>query len=58
MNANADWLREEIHKARQLTDKAFGVNIMLMSPFADEVSDLVIEEKIPVVVTCPDCPRQ
>ena len=51
MNANADWLREEIHKARQLTDKAFGVNIMLMSPFADEVSDLVIEEKIPVVVT-------
>ena len=51
MNANADWLREEVHKARQLTDKAFGVNIMLMSPFADEVSDLVIEEKIPVVVT-------
>ena len=51
MNANADWLREEIHKAYQLTDKAFGVNIMLMSPFADEVSDLVIEEKIPVVVT-------
>lgn len=51
MNANADWLREEIRKARQLTDKAFGVNIMLMSPFADEVSDLVIEEKIPVVVT-------
>ena len=51
MNANADWLREEMHKARQLTDKAFGVNIMLMSPFADEVSDLVIEEKIPVVVT-------
>ena len=51
MNANADWLREEIHKARQLTGKAFGVNIMLMSPFADEVSDLVIEEKIPVVVT-------
>ena len=51
MNANADWLREEIHKARQLTDKAFGVNIMLMSPFADEVSDLVIEEKIPVVIT-------
>lgn len=51
MNANADWLREEIHKARQLTDKAFGVNIMLMSPFADEVSDLVIEEKIPVIVT-------
>lgn len=51
MNANAAWLREEIQKARQLTDKPFGVNIMLMSPFADEVSDLVIEEKIPIVVT-------
>lgn len=51
MNANADWLREEIHKVRTMTDKPFGVNIMLMSPFADEVSDLVIEEKVPVVVT-------
>lgn len=51
MNANADWLREEIHKVRTMTDKAFGVNIMLMSPFADEVSDLVVEEKVPVVVT-------
>ena len=51
MNANADWLREEIHKVRTMTDKPVGVNIMLMSPFADEVSDLVVEEKVPVVVT-------
>lgn len=51
MNANADWLRKEIHKVRTMTDKPFGVNIMLMSPFADEVSDLVVEEKVPVVVT-------
>ena len=51
MNANADWLREEIHKVRTMTDKPFGDNIMLMSPFADEVSDLVVEEKVPVVVT-------
>lgn len=51
MNANADWLREEIHRVRTMTDKPFGVNIMLMSPFADEVSDLVVEEKVPVVVT-------
>ena len=51
LNANADWLREEIHKVRTMTDKPFGVNIMLMSPFADEVSDLVVEEKVPVVVT-------
>ena len=51
MPANADWLREEIHKVRTMTEKPFGVNIMLMSPFADEVSDLVVEEKVPVVVT-------
>lgn len=51
MNANADWLRNQIHKAKQLTDKTFGVNIMLMSPFADEVAKVVIEEGIKVVTT-------
>lgn len=51
MNANADWLRDQIHKAKQLTDKTFGVNIMLMSPFADEVAKVVIEEGIKVVTT-------
>ncbi len=51
MNANADWLREQIHEAKKLTEKPFGVNIMLMSPFADEVAKVVAEEKIPVVTT-------
>ena len=51
MNANADWLRKEIQKAKTLTDKPFGVNIMLMSPYADEVAQLVIDEKIQVVTT-------
>lgn len=51
MNANADWLREQIHQVRRLTDKPFGVNVMLMSPFADEVAKVVAEEKVPVVVT-------
>ena len=51
MNADAQWLREEIRRARELTDRPFGVNIMLMSPFADEVAQVVIEEKIPIVVT-------
>ena len=51
MNANADWLRGQIRALREKTDKPFGVNIMLMSPFADEVAQLVIEEKVPVVVT-------
>lgn len=51
MNASADWLRDEIRKAKTLTGKPFGVNIMLMSPHADEVAKLVIEEQVPVVTT-------
>jgi enoyl-[acyl-carrier protein] reductase II len=51
MNANADWLRNQIHQLREKTDKPFGVNVMLMSPFADEVAQVVIDEKVPVVVT-------
>ena len=51
MNANADWVREEIRKCRTLTDKPFGVNIMLMSPHVEEVTQMVAEEKVPVVTT-------
>lgn len=51
MNANADWLRNEIRECRARTDKPFGVNIMLQSPFADDVAQVVAEEKVPVVVT-------
>lgn len=51
MNANAEWLRNEIHELRAKTDKPFGVNVMLMSPFADEVAQVVIDEQVPVVVT-------
>ena len=51
MNANADWVRDQIHELRSVTDKPFGVNVMLMSPFADEVAEVVAEEKVPVVVT-------
>ena len=51
MNANADWLRDQIHELREKTDKPFGVNVMLMSPFADEVAQVVIDEHVPVVVT-------
>lgn len=49
--APADVVREQIKKARELTDKPFGVNVMLMSPFADEVMQVVIEEKPAVVAT-------
>lgn len=51
MNANADWLRGQIRRAKELTDRPFGVNIMLMSPFADEVAKVVVEEGVKVVTT-------
>ncbi|RAQ29185.1 enoyl-[acyl-carrier-protein] reductase FabK [Hydrogeniiclostridium mannosilyticum] len=51
MNANADWLRDQIRKAKALTKEPFGVNIMLMSPFAEEVARVVVEEQVPVVTT-------
>jgi len=44
-------VREEIRKTRELTDKPFGVNIMLMSPHAEAISDVVIEEGVKVVTT-------
>lgn len=51
MNADADYLREQISMAKKLTDKPFGVNIMLLSPHAEEVARLVAEEKVAVVTT-------
>ncbi|NLM37190.1 MAG: enoyl-[acyl-carrier-protein] reductase FabK [Firmicutes bacterium] len=50
-NAPGDWVREQIHKARALTTKPFGVNVMLLSPYVDEIIQIVIEEKIPVITT-------
>lgn len=44
-------LREEIRKVKERTNKPFGVNIMLMSPFVKEVVQVVLEEKVPVVTT-------
>lgn len=46
-----DVLRAEIDKAKKWTDKPFGVNIMLMSPFVKEVMQVVLEEKVAVVTT-------
>lgn len=51
MNADANWLRNEIREAKKLTKKPFGVNIMLMSPFIEEIAKLVAEEKVAVVTT-------
>ena len=49
--APGEVVREQIKKCRTLTDKPFGVNVMLMSPFADEVMQVIIEEKPAVVAT-------
>lgn len=51
MNTDGEWLRTEIRKAKKLTTLPFGVNIMLMSPVAEEVARIVIEENVPVVTT-------
>ena len=50
-NAPASYVREQIRVVRSRTDKPFGVNIMLLSPFADEVAQVAAEEKVAVVTT-------
>jgi len=50
-SAPPDWVREQINLVRRWTDKPFGLNIMLMSPFASEVIQVALEEKVPVVTT-------
>ena len=50
-NAPIDYLRDQIHKCKEKTNKPFGVNIMLMSPNADDLAQLCIDEKIAVVTT-------
>ena len=46
-----DALRNEIRKVKGWTDKPFGVNVMLMSPFVKEVMQVVLEERVPVITT-------
>ena len=50
-NAPASYVKEQIAIAKSLTTKPFGVNIMLLSPFADEVAQLAADEKVAVVTT-------
>lgn len=49
--APTEWVKEEIKKAKKLTNKPFGVNIMLMMENADEIAKLVCEENVKVVTT-------
>ena len=50
-NAPADWVRSEIRKTREQTGKPFGVNIMLLSPYAAEVAQAAAEEGVKVITT-------
>ncbi len=58
MNADAEYVKNQIRECKALTDKPFGVNIMLLSPHADEVAQLVADEKVPVVTTGAGNPRK
>ncbi|MDE6209809.1 MAG: enoyl-[acyl-carrier-protein] reductase FabK [Lachnospiraceae bacterium] len=57
-SAPAEWVREQVREAKKLTDKPFGVNIMLMSPYADEVAKVIVEENVQVVTTGAGSPEK
>lgn len=50
-NAPADYVREQIIKIRKITSKPFGVNIMLLSPFVEDVMQVIYDERVPVITT-------
>ncbi len=50
-SAPTEIVREQIQKVKELTDKPFGVNVMLMNPNADEVAKVIVEEGVKVVTT-------
>lgn len=50
-SAPVDYIREQIRNVKAATDKPFGINIMLMSPNSEDLAQLVIDEKVPVVTT-------
>lgn len=57
-SAPPEVVREQILQVKKLTDRPFGVNIMLLSPNAPEVAKIVIEEKVPVVTTGAGSPAK
>lgn len=56
--APGEIVRQEIIKTKKMTDKPFAVNVMLLSEFADEVAKVVIEEKVPIVITGAGSPEK
>ena len=53
-NAPKEVVKANIDRVKQITDKPFGVNIMLLSPFADDIVDLVIEEALRLLQQEPE----
>lgn len=58
INAGTEAVRAEIRKCRVLTDKPFGVNIMLQAPNADEIAHMVVEEGVKILTTGAGSPSQ
>ena len=58
INAGTDAVRDEIRKCRELTDKPFGVNIMLQAPNAGEIAQMVVEEGVKILTTGAGSPSQ
>jgi len=56
--ADEVWVRDQIHKIREITDKPFGVNLMLMNPKAPEIAAVLAEEKVKVVTTGAGSPEK
>jgi len=57
-NAPGDVIREQVKKTKALTDKPFGVNIMLLSPFADEIAQICCDEGVKIVTTGAGTPAK
>ncbi len=57
-NAPGEWVREQIREVKKITSKPFGVNIMLISPYADDVAKVVAEERVPVVTAGAGTPEK
>ena len=51
MNSSAEWVRNEVRRTKEMTDRPFGVNVMLMSPHVEEVAQMLAEEGVAVVTT-------
>lgn len=49
--APPEWVKDQVHKAKELTGKPFGVNVMLLSPHAEDILNLLVKERVSVVTT-------